>query len=184
MFDAHTIYQFCFDGPHPANINTPYLASDGRLYATDGAIIIRVNKTDVEDGILFQTAKDVAVRLKEIFDRNLPFPCDWFHVSKTDPLPQKVVCLFCDGDGSVAGTDGSYMVKCPTCDGQRVMANPELLKGVVLHGYEIARHYVDKIASMGPGAEMQMPDGRIHDAPVWFRFVGGEGLVMQLRETT
>jgi len=166
---------------------------DGHIYATDGYIAVRVK---ADTGPIAETDTPKVA--------TLPWPKGdevWSSWPEVIPLPGKVECPKCKGDGQISekmdceecnGTgwhrcsgcgheheccacdgEGKRGNICPQCHGSGKIKSPDTYRQV---GPAVIYAKYDMLIRALPNVEFVMPTAK--DKPIQFRFDSGEGLIM------
>ena len=151
---------FCAKPGGRYSLDAPFVIG-GWLYATDGAVIVRIPATSEPDvGLERKVPRKLEAYLPTVAD-----DATWH------AFPKVKECLPCAGHGFID-------VPCPTC-GQDTKKMCECKATAIRLGpAEVAEYYASLIASL-PGVQYVKP-ATANDI-VRFRFDGGEGSVMPLQ---
>lgn len=155
-----------------------YLTKPFRLgeftYASNGHLVVRVPAVDGDIAHDLSASNDAVRRWlsTETFDKILNAQPDaTFAPLRVNLPPVKMrKCRDCNGSGRWDGDE------CETCNGDGMM---EKSASVSVAGVPFALGYMAKIAAL-PNAEF--PTNPIRDEPCPFRFTGGIGAIMEMRE--
>jgi len=149
-------------------------AHDGWMYATDNAILVRV-KTDEPD--TSSREGEIIPKAYKMFEAFPSEHAQWDRWRSYPLVQHSSTCPECDGTGQVeCDRCGHVAAGCTKCDGLGVIEKAKCRQiGFVM----IAMKYDQLIRSL-PKVECVMPTDA--DAPVAFRFEGGEGLVMPMAQ--
>lgn len=178
------------------HLNQPARA-DGKLYASDGHILI-VTHDDTEVSVLEDS------KLPSLA-KNLLAPIDgrdnWIPVDI--PLPSPISCFLCggigklsecehcEGDGFVLSNDGRKEEQCPKCNGAPYLADVngyacwkcngsgESILAIPVGNTHFQRRYLALLQSL-PGPVTLAPAPVASDV-AFFRFDGGHGALMPCR---
>lgn len=176
----------CSDSTRPV-ITHPWTA-EGYTQATNGRILIRV--APIEDVEINTTTAPVTDRL---FPKQEP--TEWHDITELQLMPgetcphcnkaESVVCPECGGNGQVELSNhyNSYVVDCKTCEGSgetycRHCEGRGFLEGVTQLGS--AQYSSDLLRQLQSLPNCKVGIGKPLE-PAWFRFDGGDGLVMPVR---
>jgi hypothetical protein len=164
----HGIYAFCALSHDPRPTMWAPFTIDGRVWATNGHIIVTMDSVDGEFVELpvctSPSRKSIAKIMESAVGEYVP-------VSSID-LPAEEPCRACNGDGldHDDGTDRG----CWYCNGYGVKEYVEAYVG----GICFDARYLRLIGSL-PGAEIAV--GPDYGTPALFRFDGGKGALMPMR---
>lgn len=165
------LQKFCSTRSDRKSICQPW--SEGEwTYATDGRVIVRVpRRADVPENP--DAPKNVN---KTIFDCN---PNDGkFQPLPTFTAPKKVTCDNCGGDGQCVCSACDAQHDCGCCKGTGTVL--ETLPGVKFGNQLVNPKYLALIADL-PSAVLA--NGTKKYETVTFKFDGGEGRLMPMRES-
>jgi len=200
MITIEQLKIFC--GVHDKRIMEPF-SHEGRTYATNGFMVVRVPALpDVTASMPFD---DFTSKIDSLF---ADYVGEWIPVhlvpdvsepcSKCDGHGWLFVCPECDGVGNVlyVGKLSNYDCECPLCRGNGtgnfISDKKETCSGCDGTGRTEDREKTSKIGvvavadwmlrkiAMLPDAELLAP--RQYRESVIFRFSGGEGVVMGMRQ--
>lgn len=187
--DLKTLQRFCREDPE-RSLGKPW-TKDGFTYASNGFILLRVPA-------LQEDPSGLGVALDGVYKQAGAMPeTGWVGLSD---LPMAPVCPKCNGkaeadsecpecggDGDVEFHNGhhSYTCDCKTCDG-----SGEIEGCTECHGSGVAKEDpirvgsrkfdpgMLRLASTLPGAQAAPTSASVN----WFKFDGGDGLLMPLTE--
>lgn len=177
---------FCCDDNSKSNITHPW-TGEGYTQATNGMILIRVSPVD---GV---KPSETAPVTGSLFPKHEP--SDWVEVSgiklaATETCPVcngevgTVKCPECHGDGEVEFENryNDYTVECKTCEGEgeircRNCSGAGKVDGINTVGEAKFSTVLLRLLVPLPNCRI----GVVNDcAPAWFRFDGGDGLIMPI----
>lgn len=173
MLTRDDLKKFCSTDECRPNIQQPFLR-DGYVWATNGQILVRISP--IEDVLEYPTAPDVAgvfqkgfveTSMRRLRAENLP--------DVLDPID----CEDCDGRGSEHDCP-SCNCRCEACDGTG-MENPEKFTSVDICGALFSLRYIRLLSEL---PDVMIPEKPVASilAPMPFKFDGGDGLLMGLKE--
>jgi hypothetical protein len=179
------LLEFCEHNAFRRPIAEPFV-QDGYLYATDARIAIRIptkqSNTEREDGARYPRMADIFTGLKPVQSRWhaeegwLQWPTKPLEIPTPTDAKQGVVCPICLGGGEY-WTDGDTR-RCVYCDGDGYLS---LYDNASLGPACFSGMYWRLIARL-PNVWYREPKNA--GKPLWFRFAGGDGVLMPITDPT
>jgi hypothetical protein len=158
----------------------PYLTRpfhiDDRTYATDGLIMVRVPRSGEVELSTELVPENIVEQIRQWFSTigDMTFEPAALRLPAGGP-PKMVKCGACEGRGHEHDCP-DCSCKCEECEGSgRVEKTVTISADIGKSVFDI--EIVRKIANL-PGLELSTPG---EDSPLYFRFDGGEGIVMNRR---
>lgn len=172
---AIDLKQFCGDDDFRPYIRAPFRYK-GHVYATDGRVLIRV-----ADNQSYQSSDKVAV--EKVLD--LDAPREFLRAPATKQFPkkrpvEKVRCPDCDGRGTDHDCERCECT-CYSCKGSgSIEEKPEV--STIFGGQIFDLEYVRLLYTLPDLEIAPNPADAPMFTPLFFRFTGGVGALMPMRE--
>lgn len=174
MLTVQEIAQFS-DSDGIFSIRLPWSRGD-YTYSTNGHLIIRIPRhPDIKEILEAPDALNIFLKAE-------PIPSEWIDIPAL-PEPQFIQCKECDGQRFVTWkTDwNEYEAECKSCDGTGESGE---IRKIEINGVIFNVEYLRKISKL-PNFKISVlnaGDGIVEkEKPVWFKFDGGDGLIMPCR---
>lgn len=173
MIDLH---KFCARNNRRLPFNRPW-TKDGKRYATDGVVLIRLHATELPDDVPDGRVPNADAVLTPVEGDFKPWPC----VDCCYECDGKGVnsCESCHGSGMCTGCACGAEHECGACEGGMTLCERCRVDTTIdLGGVRVAQHYAYLISTLPNVSYLAAGPGD----PVRLRFDGGDGAVMPIRK--